>query len=117
MEDGCAQICIGEIRACEITSLETLMDEVAPGTMATCSRQEIGKAVSKGRDAAGHEAQRQGDGDRDCTADVAGASAPEVLVNQVVARLQSLGGGTVSALEGIVENVSFPLPKGLSRTA
>ncbi len=47
----------------------------------------------------------------------AGASAPEVLVNQVVARLQSLGGGTVSALEGIVENVSFPLPKGLSRTA
>ncbi len=47
----------------------------------------------------------------------AGASAPEVLVNQVVARLQALGGGTVSALEGIVENVSFPLPKGLSRTA
>jgi 4-hydroxy-3-methylbut-2-enyl diphosphate reductase len=49
----------------------------------------------------------------------AGASAPEVLVEAVVDRLRTLAGpGTaVEALSGIVENVSFALPKGLARPA
>jgi 4-hydroxy-3-methylbut-2-enyl diphosphate reductase len=44
----------------------------------------------------------------------AGASAPEVLVKQVVARLKELGALGVTELSGIVENVTFPLPKGLA---
>lgn len=45
----------------------------------------------------------------------AGASAPEVLVQQVIARLKELGAASVRALDGAPENVSFPLPKELSR--
>ncbi len=44
----------------------------------------------------------------------AGASAPEVLVDRVIARLKQLGVSRVSQLEGVQENVAFPLPKGLS---
>jgi 4-hydroxy-3-methylbut-2-en-1-yl diphosphate reductase len=44
----------------------------------------------------------------------AGASAPEVLVLEVIARLQSLGARRVTQLKGIEENVTFPLPKGLT---
>ena len=47
----------------------------------------------------------------------AGASAPEVLVHEVVARLQSLGASRVRELEGINETITFPLPKGLSSAA
>ena len=43
----------------------------------------------------------------------AGASAPEVLVEGVIARLKELGAGTVKSLAGIEENVNFPLPKAL----
>lgn len=43
----------------------------------------------------------------------AGASAPEVLVDEVVARLRELGAGAVRMLEGAPENVNFPLPKEL----
>lgn len=45
----------------------------------------------------------------------AGASAPEVLVQQVIDRLKALGAISVRTLDGLQENVSFPLPKGLSR--
>jgi 4-hydroxy-3-methylbut-2-enyl diphosphate reductase len=45
----------------------------------------------------------------------AGASAPEVLVQEVVARLKALGVQTVRTLDGVEERVTFPLPKGLSR--
>ncbi|NYT81162.1 4-hydroxy-3-methylbut-2-enyl diphosphate reductase [Alcaligenaceae bacterium] len=45
----------------------------------------------------------------------AGASAPDVLVQQVVARLKELGAVSVRTLDGAPENVSFPLPKELSR--
>lgn len=44
----------------------------------------------------------------------AGASAPEVLVQQVIARLSELGASSVRELDGVEENVTFPLPKGLS---
>ena len=44
----------------------------------------------------------------------AGASAPEVLVQDVIARLKSLGAISVRTMDGLQENVSFPLPKGLS---
>lgn len=47
----------------------------------------------------------------------AGASAPEILVNQVIAQLQQFGVKSVRKLEGEEENVTFPLPKGLSRPA
>ncbi|MEW5967281.1 MAG: 4-hydroxy-3-methylbut-2-enyl diphosphate reductase [Pseudomonadota bacterium] len=43
----------------------------------------------------------------------AGASAPEVLVREVIARLHALGAGTVHQIEGATENVAFALPKGL----
>jgi len=43
----------------------------------------------------------------------AGASAPEVLVEQLVARLRELGAGEVQRLDGLEEHVRFPLPKGL----
>lgn len=45
----------------------------------------------------------------------AGASAPELLVQQVVHKLKSLGAVSVRTMDGLVENVSFPLPKGLGR--
>lgn len=44
----------------------------------------------------------------------AGASAPEILVQQVVARLQELGVRSVRSLDGVKEGIAFPLPKGLS---
>ena len=47
----------------------------------------------------------------------AGASAPEVLVQEVIARLKDLGALGVTELSGIVEHVTFPLPKGLGGTA
>jgi 4-hydroxy-3-methylbut-2-enyl diphosphate reductase len=43
----------------------------------------------------------------------AGASAPELLVAQVVARLRELGAAQVTELSGAVERIVFPLPKGL----
>ncbi|MCP5278262.1 MAG: 4-hydroxy-3-methylbut-2-enyl diphosphate reductase [Thiobacillus sp.] len=43
----------------------------------------------------------------------AGASAPEVLVEGVVARLKELGADSVMPLEGIEEKVNFPLPRAL----
>jgi 4-hydroxy-3-methylbut-2-enyl diphosphate reductase len=45
----------------------------------------------------------------------AGASAPEVLVQQVIARLKELGAISVREADGIRENVVFPLPKSLAR--
>jgi 4-hydroxy-3-methylbut-2-enyl diphosphate reductase len=44
----------------------------------------------------------------------AGASAPEVLVKEVVAKLQTLGAAEVTELHGVVENVVFQLPKNLT---
>lgn len=43
----------------------------------------------------------------------AGASAPEVVVQEVVARLKALGAVAVRKVDGIQETVKFPLPKGL----
>ena len=43
----------------------------------------------------------------------AGASAPEVLVEELVARLKALGAQSVRPLDGIRETVSFALPRGL----
>ncbi len=43
----------------------------------------------------------------------AGASAPEVLVQQVIARLRELGATSIRKLEGVKEAVHFPLPRGL----
>jgi len=44
----------------------------------------------------------------------AGASAPEVLLHEVILRLQALGVRRVHELEGIEEHVIFPLPRGIS---
>ncbi len=43
----------------------------------------------------------------------AGASAPEVLVTDVIARIRALGAVSVRRMDGIVETTKFPLPKGL----
>ena len=43
----------------------------------------------------------------------AGASAPEVLVQQVISRLRELGATTVSEIAGQEENVVFALPREL----
>jgi len=45
----------------------------------------------------------------------AGASAPEVLVDELVARLKSFGAASVQSLEGITERVVFTLPRELAR--
>ena len=43
----------------------------------------------------------------------AGASAPEVLVRDVLEHIKALGAVSVRTLSGIEETVKFPLPKGL----
>lgn len=43
----------------------------------------------------------------------AGASAPEALVQQVVARVKDLGAVSVRNMAGVTESVQFPLPRGL----
>jgi len=47
----------------------------------------------------------------------AGASAPEVLVQDVIARIRTLGAVAVRRMDGIEETVKFPLPKGLKLDA
>ena len=44
----------------------------------------------------------------------AGASAPEILVQEVIAKLQQLGANQVQELQGVIENVVFQLPKNLT---
>ena len=44
----------------------------------------------------------------------AGASAPEKLVEELVARLRTLGATSVEALPGIIEDVTFRLPASLA---
>lgn len=44
----------------------------------------------------------------------AGASAPEILVNEVITKLKELGAGQVQELQGVIESVVFQLPKNLS---
>jgi len=44
----------------------------------------------------------------------AGASAPEVLVQEVVAKLRALGARSVTSLDGVVEKVVFTLPRELA---
>jgi 4-hydroxy-3-methylbut-2-enyl diphosphate reductase len=46
----------------------------------------------------------------------AGASAPEILVQAVIDHLKTLGAKSVRTLPGVEENVTFPMPKGLSAT-
>ena len=43
----------------------------------------------------------------------AGASAPEILVKQVIDRVKALGAVSVRKMDGIEETIKFPLPKGL----
>ena len=43
----------------------------------------------------------------------AGASAPEILVDQVIKRIKELGAVSVRKMDGIQETMKFPLPKGL----
>ena len=45
----------------------------------------------------------------------AGASAPEVLVKEVIAKLQALTQAEVTELQGVIENVVFQLPKNLKQ--
>ncbi|WP_427915150.1 4-hydroxy-3-methylbut-2-enyl diphosphate reductase [Ramlibacter sp. MMS24-I3-19] len=43
----------------------------------------------------------------------AGASAPEILVTEVIDRVKALGATAVRRMEGVEEHMKFPLPKGL----
>jgi 4-hydroxy-3-methylbut-2-enyl diphosphate reductase len=47
----------------------------------------------------------------------AGASAPELLVQQLLDRLKAMGARSVRSLDGVRENVVFPMPKGLGKAA
>jgi 4-hydroxy-3-methylbut-2-enyl diphosphate reductase len=47
----------------------------------------------------------------------AGASAPEILVRQVIDRIKALGAVSVRKMDGIQETIKFPLPKGLKADA
>ena len=51
---------------------------------------------------------------KDVVGVTAGASAPEVLVSAVIARLRELGAESVQELAGTTEKVVFPLPKALA---
>ena len=54
--------------------------------------------------------------DRTSVGVTAGASAPEILVQEVLARLSELGARNVQELDGVAERIVFPLPKGLSHS-
>ncbi|WP_348756615.1 4-hydroxy-3-methylbut-2-enyl diphosphate reductase [uncultured Aquincola sp.] len=43
----------------------------------------------------------------------AGASAPDILVQQVIARLREMGAVSVRKMDGVQETIRFPLPMGL----
>ena len=43
----------------------------------------------------------------------AGASAPDVLVQAVIDRLREFGATSIRKMDGVVEDVHFPLPRGL----
>jgi 4-hydroxy-3-methylbut-2-enyl diphosphate reductase len=43
----------------------------------------------------------------------AGASAPDILVQQVISSLRTFGATTIRKMDGVVEDVHFPLPRGL----
>jgi 4-hydroxy-3-methylbut-2-enyl diphosphate reductase len=43
----------------------------------------------------------------------AGASAPDILVQAVIAKIRSFGAVSVRQLDGQKETIKFPLPKGL----
>jgi 4-hydroxy-3-methylbut-2-enyl diphosphate reductase len=43
----------------------------------------------------------------------AGASAPDILVQQVIARLREMGAVSVRKMDGVEEKIRFPLPMGL----
>ena len=43
----------------------------------------------------------------------AGASAPDILVQQVITRLRELGAVSIRRMDGVQEHVHFPLPRGL----
>lgn len=43
----------------------------------------------------------------------AGASAPEILVEHIIEKLQEMGATEIQSIDGVKENVQFPLPKGL----
>jgi 4-hydroxy-3-methylbut-2-enyl diphosphate reductase len=47
----------------------------------------------------------------------AGASAPEVLVKEVISQLQHMGAQQVEELQGVIESVVFQLPKNLTAAA
>ena len=47
----------------------------------------------------------------------AGASAPEVLVKQVIDRIKALGAVSIRKMQGAEETIQFPLPKGLKLDA
>jgi 4-hydroxy-3-methylbut-2-en-1-yl diphosphate reductase len=47
----------------------------------------------------------------------AGASAPQLLVDQVIERLRQLGALSVRKMPGVEEHIEFPLPKGLGDKA
>ncbi len=47
----------------------------------------------------------------------AGASAPEVLVKEVISQLQHIGAQQVEELQGVIESVVFQLPKNLTAAA
>ncbi|MDQ6924167.1 MAG: 4-hydroxy-3-methylbut-2-enyl diphosphate reductase [Pseudomonadota bacterium] len=49
-----------------------------------------------------------------CVGVTAGASAPDVLVRQVIERLRALGASDIAELDGVVERTVFPMPKGLA---
>jgi 4-hydroxy-3-methylbut-2-enyl diphosphate reductase len=52
-----------------------------------------------------------------CVGITAGASAPEVLVSEVIAKLKDWGAKTAVEFKGIEEKVVFSLPKELRKSA
>ncbi len=68
-------------------------------------------------DHAGRAASRSGSRAQARVGVTAGASAPEVLVQQVIERLRALGARRVDELPASCETIVFPLPRGLHGSA
>ena len=78
--------------------------------------ERLGTARLHGRRAR-RPASRNGSKARRRVGLTAGASAPDILVQQVIARLRALGAVSVRKMDGVAETVHFPLPKGLKTTS
>jgi len=96
---GCERvIVVGSAKCANSSRLREVAERVGAEAFLLDRADEIDAAWLLGKEAVGV---------------TAGASAPEVLVREVVERLQELGAASVREVDGRPENVTFSMPKEL----